>query len=307
MTLFKKNTLILFSFICLGFIQCQFNESVSVEENDSIMDPIEIHSLMKSDTSHGITIVSLTENNPFKVREKISQYQIPEETFEEKRKKLYDILNTLEILFTFSEPNIYSIVDSMNYLAAHYLQDILKDPKSLYSPIRHKMLSIIHTPDRNIRVFSWDENAGMSFKTYINVFQYRTLNGNLNTCLYQNIDSDKDFNFAHAKIKSFYKLQTTLENALYLVVFDGFNCKTCLLKGITSLEITNDSLNFNYPLINDSLSYLIFDYTPEDKLELNYQSRNKILSYKWIQNNENQKDTIHENFEFLNNYFYKKD
>lgn len=307
MILLKKYIFILLPFVCFCFIQCQFNEPISVKENDSIMDPIKIHSLMKSDTSHGITIVSLTENNPFKVREKISQYQIPETTFEAKRKKLYDILNTLEVLFTFSEPNIYSIVDSMNYLAAHYLQDILKDPKSLHSPIKHKMLSVMYAPDKNLRVFSWDENAGMSFKTYINIFQYRTLNGNLNACLYQNIDSDKDFNFIHAKIKNFYKLPTTHENTLYLVVFDGFNCKTCLLKGITSLEITNDSLNFNYPIINDSLSYLIFDYTPEDKLELNYQSRNKTLSYRWIQSNENQKDTISEYFEFLNNHFYKKD
>jgi hypothetical protein len=98
---------------------------------------------------HGITIVSLTEENPLNVRKKILEYEIPETTFEAKRKKFYDLLNALELLFSFSEPNIYNIVDSMNYLAAYYLQHILEDPKSLTNlsntecfPLPHRLIKI---------------------------------------------------------------------------------------------------------------------------------------------------------------------
>jgi len=255
---------------------------------------------------HGITIVSLTEDNPLEVRKKILEYQIPEVTFEAKKQKLYGLLNALELLFTFTEPNIYNIVDSMNYLAAHYLQNILEDPKSLSATIKHKMLSVTVSADNNLRVFSWDENAGMSFKTHINVFQFRTATGKLKSCLNENLESDNDFNFVHAKITSFYKLPTSHPNPLYLIIFKGFSCKNCLFDGITSLEILNDSLNFDYPIVNDSLSYLIFNYSAEDKFAINYSPKNKTLFYKWIQKNENQNDTIMERFDFSGNFFYKR-
>ena len=62
-------------------------------------------------------------------------------------------MNALELLFTFSEHNIYNIVDSLNYMAAHYLRNILEDPKSVKSSIKHKMLTITTSADKNLRVF----------------------------------------------------------------------------------------------------------------------------------------------------------
>ena len=311
MRLFNKKYRVLFSsLLCISlffcFIQCQSREPASFEKNDSITDPIETYSLMKSDSLHGITIVSLTQDNPLEVRKKILEYQIPETTFEAKRKKLYELLDALELLFTFSEPNIYNIVDSMNYLSAHYLQNILEDSKSLTSPIKHKMLSVTSSADKNIRVFSWDENAGMSFKTHINVFQYRTSKGKLKSCLNENLESDNDFNFMHAKITAIYKLPSSQPSPLYLVLFKGFSCKSCMFNGVTSFEIKNDSLNFDYKIINDSLSYLIFNYSPTDKFSLNYQPKNKTLSYKLIQKIDSQTDTMIERFTFSDNFFQKQ-
>lgn len=50
---------------------------------------------------HGITIVSLTEENPLAIREKIFEYEIPETTFEAKRKKFYELLKSAGITFYF--------------------------------------------------------------------------------------------------------------------------------------------------------------------------------------------------------------
>ncbi len=302
--LFKQ--LLFIFFTSVFFIQCHSREPATKENNDSITDPIETYSLMRTDSLYGITIVSLTEENPLTIREKIFEYEIPETTFETKRKKIYELLNTLELLFSFSEPNIYNIVDSLNYLTAYYLQHILEDPKSISSPIRHRMLTTTTSPDKNIKVFSWDENAGMSFKTHINVFQYRTANGKLKSWLNEKMHSSNDYNFIHAKITTFYRLNSFKNNPIYLSVFKGSNCKDCFFEGITAIEINDDSLNFNYPIFCDSLNYLIFNYSSNDKFQLNYNSKTAILSYQLIQNNESVSDTLSEVFIFSNNYFYKK-
>lgn len=312
MKLFKKPHILFYSlilcfFLFLCFVQCQSSNPVSINENDTISDPIETYALLKSDSTHGITIISLTENNPLTVRKNILQYEIPETTFETKRSKFYSLLNALQVLYTFSEPNIYNIVDSMNYLAAYYLQHMLKDPKSLISPITHPILSITSSLDKNLRVFSWDENAGMPFKTHLNVFQYQTTDKHLKSCLNENMDSDNDFNFVHAKINALYKLPTTNSNPLYLILFKGLSCSSCFFYGATSVEILADSLNFNYLIFNDSLSYLIFDYSPDDKFHLSFNRKLNTLQYTWIQQDEDRKDTLSEQFRFSNNFFYKND
>lgn len=312
MKLFKKKYILFYSLIlCFSlffcFIQCQSGNPSSINENDTISDPIKTYSLLKSDSTHGITIISLTENNPLTVRKNILQYEIPETTFETKRSKFYSLLNTLQVLYTFSEPNIYTIVDSMNYLAAYYLQHMLEDPKSLISTIKHPMLLITSSLDKNLRVFSWDENAGMPFKTRLNVFQYRTADKQLKSCLNESINSDNDFNFVHAKINTLYKLPSTNPNPLYLILFKGLSCSSCLFYGATGVEILTDSLNFNYLLFNDSLSYLIFDYSPDDVFNLSFNSKSNQLKYTWIQQDGEQKDTLSEQFKFSNNFFYKKD
>ncbi|MGI6291192.1 MAG: hypothetical protein ACOXZH_02020 [Bacteroidales bacterium] len=297
----------IFFFSSLFFIQCQSREPATKEENDSIVDPIETYSLIKSDPLHGITIVSLTEENPLAIREKIFEYEIPETTFEAKRKKFYELLNALELLFTFSEHNIYNIVDSLNYMAAHYLRNILEDPKSVKSSIKHKMLTITTSADKNLRVFSWDENAGMSFKTHINVLQYRTPSGKLKSFLNESMQSDNDYNFTHATITAFYRLNSSKDNPMYLSFFKGSDCKNCLFEGITAIKITEDSLIFDYPIFCDSLSYLIFNYSADDKFQLNYNPKSKVLFYQWIQYDENMNDTLSEEFIFSDNYFYKKE
>ncbi|MDD4210598.1 MAG: hypothetical protein PHI52_09715 [Bacteroidales bacterium] len=313
MKFFNKKYIPLFSssLLCFAlffsFTQCHFGNPSEVNENDSITDPIETYSLLKTDSMHGITIISLTENNPLTVRENILQYEIPETTFESKRTKLYSLLDALQVLYTFSEPNIFNIVDSMNYLAAYYLNNLLEDTKSLYLLIKHPMLSITTSPDKKLRVFSWDENAGMTFKTHLNVFQFQTNEGQLKSCLNESMESENDFNFIHAQIKNFYKLPSSNSNSLYLTLFQGLSCRTCYFKGVTAIEIINDSLNFHYPLFHDSLSYLIFNYTAEDKFTLSFNPKSTRLYYTWIQVNENNNDTISERFIFSNNFLYKQD
>lgn len=313
MKFFIKKYISLFSilFLCFvlffTFVKCHFGNSGEANENESITDPIETYSLLKTDSMHGITIISLTENNPLTVRENILQYEIPETTFESKKSKFYSLLNALKVLYTFSEPNIYNIVDSMNYLAAYYLQNLLEDTKSLHSPINHPMLSITTSPDKKLRVFSWDENAGMTFKTHLNVFQFQTHKGQLKSCLNESLESENDFNFIHAQIKNFFKLPSSNSNTLYLTLFQGLSCRTCHFKGVTAIEIINDSLNFHYPLFYDSLTYLIFDYSPKDKFTLSFNPKSASLFYTWIQENEKNNDTISEHFIFSNNFFFKKE
>jgi hypothetical protein len=247
-------------------------------DKNKIEDPIDIYSIKKdTDTESGIVTVS--GENPIEVRERIAEYKIPETSFEAKRKTFYSILDTLYQLKTSTGQTIYNTVDSLNYLAVHYLKDILKDRKSIVFPLKHKLLKRVSSYDKAISVYSWEENLGVNMHTNICVFQYMGTNGELYAIFNTDDDSEGDFNFSRSRIMSLYKLSSESGNPLYLANFMGNYGNKNHFKGSTILEIKNEELSFDYDAFGGDTKYFFMNYTDGEILTTSFSYKSQELKY----------------------------
>ena len=247
--------------------------------DNEIDDPITIHSIIKEDTTAGIDIISIGGRNPMEVRKRIAESEIPNVTFEEKRKMFYSILDTLFDLKTSSHQSVYNTIDSLNYLAVHYLKDILTDKKSISNPLKHKMLKRISSYDKVINVYSWEENIGVSIQTNICVFQFLGEDGKPYAVFNVDNDNDEDFNFSRSRIISLYKLSSQSGNPLYLANFAGNYGKKNNFKGSTVLEIRGNELFFDYDGFGGDTKYFFMNYTDGENLTTTFSYNQQELKY----------------------------
>ena len=247
--------------------------------NNEIEDPITIYSIIKEDTAAGIDVVSMEGSNPIEVRKRIAEYEIPDTTFEGKRKVFYTILDTLYALKTSSHQSVYNVIDSLNYLAVHYLKDILTDKISIANPLKHKMLKRVSSYDKMINVYFWDENLGVNIQTNICVFQYIGEDGKSYSVFNSDDDNEEDFNFSRSQIIAFYKLSSQSGNPLYLANFAGNYGRKNNFKGSTVLEIKENKLFFDYDGFGGDTKYFFMNYTEGENLTTTFSFKNQELKY----------------------------
>ncbi|MDR0367710.1 MAG: hypothetical protein LBH82_01045, partial [Bacteroidales bacterium] len=242
-------------------------------------DPITIHSIIKEDTLTGIDVVSNRGSNPIEVRNRIAEYEIKENTFEEKRKVFYSILDTLHALKNVTHQSVYNMIDSLNYLAAHYLKNILTDKKSISYPLKHRILKRVSSYDKAISVYYWEENTGVKLATNICVFQYLGEDKKAYSVFNVDNDSEEDFNFSRSSIMAFYKLSSESGQPLYLANFMGNYGRRNYFKGSTVLEIRNNELSFDYDGFGGDTKYFFLNYTDGENLSTTFSFRNQELKY----------------------------
>ncbi len=247
--------------------------------NNKIDDPITIHSIIKQDTAGGIDVVSIEGSNPIEVRKRIAEYEIPDAAFEEKRKVFYNILDTIYAIKTSSHQTVYNVIDSLNYLAAHYLKNILTDKKSITNPLKHKMLKRVSSYDKVISVYFWNENLGVNLQTNICVFQYLGKDGNPYALFNADDDNEEDFNFSRSQVIAFYKLSSQSGHPLYLANFTGNYGRKNYFKGSTILEIRENELFFDYDGFGGDTKYFFMNYTEGENLTTTFSYNNQELKY----------------------------
>lgn len=271
-------------FCTITFFSCHF-----ANQEDYLDDPIEIYSIIKEDTITGIDVVT-DGNNPMGIRSWIAQYEIPESSFESKRNTLYQILDSLMLLKYSENEDIYGRVDSLNYMAIHYMENLLKDKKSMYSPLKHRLLTVVTSPDKVLRIYSWNENNGTKFNTYLNVYQYLTKDKILLTAFETESYANKT-DFMSGLPKNIYKLYSKTENDYYLLNMEGDISGDEHFKGSTILMITADSLIFNYNGFYPNERYLSMTYSEREKINTSYNYKNGALTYT-IKTIDGESDTI---------------
>ena len=258
-----------------------FAVACTSSNKNEIDDPIDIYSIIKEDASTGIDVISLSGNNPIEVRKKIAEYEIPETTFEAKRKAFYSILDALHNLKTTTGQSIYNTVDSLNYMAVHYLKNILTDKKSLSSPLKHKLLKRVSPYDKAITVYFWEENLGVNMQTYICVFQYIGSNGEAYAVFNRDDDNDEDFDFSQSQVIAIYKLSSESGNPLYLANFMGSHGSKNHFKGSMIFEIRKDELFFDYDAFGGDTKYFFRNYTEGEILTTSFSYKTQELKYSF--------------------------
>ena len=250
-------------------------------KKDTTEDPIAIYSIIREDTATGIDIVGISGGNPIEVRKKIAEYEIPETTFEAKRKVFYTILDTLYRLRTTvgQKQGIYNTIDSLNYMGIRYLENILTDKKSISSPLKHRMLKRVSSYDKAITVYFWKEDLGVDMHTHICVFQYMGSDNQPYSIFNMDNDDNEDFNFSRSQIIALYKLSSQSGNPLYLVNFAGNYGGKNHFKGSMILEIRDKELFFDYDAFGGDTKYFFKNYTEGEILTTSFSYKSQELKY----------------------------
>ena len=271
----KSNIRVIILLGMLVAVGCTFSNK---DETD---DPVTIYSIIKEDTAAGIDVVSISGSNPIEVRKNIAEYEIPETTFEAKRKVFYSILDTLHRLKTTvgQKQSIYNTIDSLNYMGIHYLESILTDKKSISNPLKHRLLKRVSSYDKIITVYSWEENLGVNMHTNICVFQYIGSGNTPYVIFNADDDDDDDFNFSRSQIIALYKLSSESGNPLYLANFAGNYGKKNHFKGSMILEIKGNELFFDYDAFGGDTKYFFKNYTEGEILTTSFSYKLQELKY----------------------------
>ena len=236
-------------------------------------DPTTTYSLVRSDNSSGIEIIGNAGNNPLKVRETISNYVIPEKGFTAMRTKLYAMLSQLET-YLHADTVDYSEVDSLNYMCIHYLEKMLQDPHSISSGIRHKMLHTSLSPDKCLRIYSWNENISPEWESYINVYQYRRKDQTLEVAFNKESGTHDASDFQSGKTDRITQLYENGDSCrLYLIQFSGCQGKEHLFKGVGCVETGTDGIHFNRPVFNAETSSITMHYPENGSVSVTYGKR----------------------------------
>ena len=276
--------------LLLGLSACTRNNGTTEEEE--ITDPTTTYSIVRSDSSNGIEIIGNEGSNPLKVREAIRNYVIPEQQFTARRAKLYSLLDRLEQC-THADSVDYSEVDSLNYLSIHYLENLLRDPKSVTSGIRHRMLHTGISPDKCLRVYSWNENISPKWESCINVYQYRKKDRTFEVAFHEESSLHDAGDFRSGKTDRIIHPYTAGDSSdLYLILFSGCQGKEHLFKGAGCVEICPDGIRFNTPVFNAKTPSISLHYPENGSASISYDSRKRSLQLRRIQPKQLLNDTL---------------
>ncbi len=143
-------------------------------------------------------------------------------------------------------------IEGVNSEISNKLTAILKNPQAdkqnIDSLLRHNFLAEAHSADKRLRIFSWYENTGGSFKSNLSLVYYKTASGQ--TIISGDTESGSGqgnlFSSAGASFDTIYKL-TAKGKDLYLCIGSGVGCTTCVFSTAVVVELKKDSANFNYP------------------------------------------------------------
>lgn len=270
---------------------------------DDMTDPTATYSIVRADSSSGIEIIGNGGSNPLKVREAIRNYVIPESSFTEKRDKLYSLLDRLEAC-AHADSVCYGEVDSLNYLSIHYLENLLKDPQSLKSGIRHKMLQLLVSPDKCLRIYSWNENISPEWVSCINVFQYSRKDKSLEVA-FNGEDSRHDAcDFRSGKAEKIIHLYAAGDSSdLYLIQYSGCQGGEHRFKGVGCVEIGPEGIAFNAPVFNAKTSSISLHYAENGSASIAYDGRKRSLKLLRIQPKQERTDTFDRTYLYDGKHF----
>ncbi|MBP5613377.1 MAG: hypothetical protein J6X35_04445 [Bacteroidales bacterium] len=255
---------------------CGRGTEVTTEEQE-VSDPTTTYSIDRPENGDGIEFISENGDNPLKTREFIKNYIIPENSFTAKRAKFYSMMDRLRLQVQ-SDSVRYDEVDSLNYMAIHYLLALLRDPKRIHEGIRHPMLRCVSSPDKRLKIYSWNENIAPGQQSDINVFQYREpgcapvalFPGNGGT------HDETDFRTGQMeRIHPLYRKGDSLR--IYLAYFHGSQGNEHNYCGFGCIRVLPDSLDFDYPAFDRQQSFVTLHGSGSRKVQGSFDIRNRQL------------------------------
>lgn len=302
----KKNTRTLPGMLCLCcasllLAACHRQPAETVQEE--LADPTTTYSLARTEPGSGIEVISETGNDPFKTRKFIESYPIPEVGFNAKRNKFHQLLDQLKAEAA-GDTVRYDQVDSLNYMAIHYLLELLQDPKSLTGGIRHPMLRCKISPDKRLRLYAWDEHIAPGQRSELNLFQYRTDDNRLIAAFQGSGRTHDETDFLTGRIEAIHPLFRAGDSVrLYLLCYAGSHGTEHQYKGFGCLRALSDSLDFTYPAFEGKCPFATIHYQEKETAQAHFDSRRRTVRLQRIPAADSQRDSLCRNYLFDGRYF----
>ena len=272
-------------------------------QDEELADPTTTYSLTRTEPGSGIEVISETGNDPFKTRQFIESYSIPEVGFNARRAKFLQLLDQLKAAA--AEDTVrYDEVDSLNYMAIHYLLDLLQNPKSLAGGIRHPMLRCKVSPDKRLRLYAWDEHIAPGQRSELNLFQYRTDDNRLIAAFKGSGRTHDETDFLTGQIESIHPLFRTGDSVrLYLLSYAGSHGDEHLYKGFGCLRALADSLDFTYPAFEGKRPFAAIHHNEKETAQATFDSRRRTVQLQRIPAAASQRDSLCRSYLFDGQHF----
>lgn len=212
--------------------------------------------------------------------------------------RLNEILNQADTLTTAESIGYdedFSVqIDStfnINKIISLQLLDILNLPDisvyNLDSLLHHDYLGITHSENERLWFFSWYSNNGGSMIEIDNVVHYRTLSDSSNNSIDLSLENSPTLYCSRLNwVNQIYKLESTNNKELYLCLSSGKYCSTCCAKIASVIELTTDSINFNYPAFSKNETNYSACYYLESRCgdikEFIFSPKTQTINYTYL-------------------------
>ncbi len=236
----------------------------------------------------------LTENNPYRIRDSIKRFAIiPKLNLNAKLKIFKSLIDSLQNCYISNEVNQYVEIDKYNYLIIKYIQNIVENHSIVPEILAKDPIKLVRSPDQKVGVYTWDEHAGSTMSSNINILVYRTSDNKMKTIHLEWINRNIEHLTYAGVVKKIYLLSSKKDERIYMIQAEGSTCSNCYFSSMIGFSISYNNLNLKYPLFGNSSDYL-FESRDSSLIEFNYNSKIKEFSVSYMVENRSL-DTASEN------------
>ena len=188
---------------------------------------------------------------------------------------------------------------AINNKIKEQLKEILVKPETtkydLEKAFKGTDISVVHSKDKRLWLFTWYENTGGSFISNLTVIQYRTKTNKPKVVIDNSITDDEvnGFDSSGSDFEHIIKLPSKSKN-LYLCLGGFWGCNTCSAQVALVIELTSDGINLGYPAFkNTNVSsnnkpiiewepMFIMDSRSDDIKTFAYDAKTQSIRYKYV-------------------------
>jgi hypothetical protein len=124
---------------------------------------------------------------------------------------------------------------------------LLSSPQIVRYNLDSLLPGIVRSKDKRLWIFSWFENTGGSFQSFLSVVHYRTASGKPRAVYLKDFGlGDHGFSTEGGPAGSIYQLPHPSRN-IYLCTFTVRGCGSCCAEVASVIELAKEGINPNYP------------------------------------------------------------
>ena len=192
------------------------------------------------------------------------------------------------------EDTINKVNDQIEKQLTAILTDEQITKQNLYDLLEHPALGILHSVDKKLWIFNWNENTGGTYKSNISILGHKNSLGKFYVSFDERSNSNDFvknlFPSSGAWFNTIYKLPSKSKN-LYLCIGSGIGCTTCIYNTAVVVELKENIVNFDYQAFSkneydgngdENLSVFTLSARLGNIEKFEFDTKTNILTYAYL-------------------------